>query len=572
MNPEYGKTMHYLFKLLLIGDSGVGKSCLLLRFADDTYTESYISTIGVDFKIRTIELDGKTVKLQIWDTAGQERFRTITSSYYRGAHGIIIVYDVTDQGKFLQRFFQWLQEIDRYACESVNKLLVGNKSDMVDKRTVDYLTAKDYASNLKISFIETSAKSSSNVEEAFLIMAQDIKKRIGTNVLNGKTPVKIGQGSNMQQNSSSKDEESLLEADLNTRKQGKWKVYTQGYESDSSNEEENHKGATKEEDVSKSKDIDMFEENEPVDFKKEETRIENKHVYLENQSKKVPRFIGLDEIEGQDFSSKQEFVDILDENEEEEDDFDPELGASGRKKNPPKIEAFNMKADFEEGRFDEDGNYIRNAPDLNSKHDVWLEGIKRSDIVKAREAVQKREREEQLRSEMEEELTLESMYEGLLGFLEVGETVLEALQRLGGGLEQKKRWTSKNKKNMQVEMSDEKYKEMHKKHKEIEKITELADKFMQRGYNEIYDLTREEISRKYQKETGKVWKNSKKDEENPKYEYRWEGKDEIYGPYERHQIQDWYNQGFFTEQRIEIRKKGDQVFQTLEYFGFSLDI
>lgn len=131
----------YLFKLLLIGDSGVGKSCLLLRFADDTYTESYISTIGVDFKIRTIELDKKTIKLQIWDTAGQERFRTITSSYYRGAHGIIVVYDCTDQDSF-NNVKQWLEEIDRYACDNVNKLLVGNKCDLTAKKVVDYPVAK----------------------------------------------------------------------------------------------------------------------------------------------------------------------------------------------------------------------------------------------------------------------------------------------------------------------------------------------------------------------------------------------------------------------------------------------
>ncbi|VDL70171.1 unnamed protein product [Nippostrongylus brasiliensis] len=174
MNPEYD----YLFKLLLIGDSGVGKSCLLLRFADDTYTESYISTIGVDFKIRTIELDGKTIKLQIWDTAGQERFRTITSSYYRGAHGIIVVYDITDQESF-NNVKQWLQEIDRYACENVNKLLVGNKCDLTAKRAVETTAAKEYADQLGIPFLETSAKSSTNVEQAFLTMASEIKSRMG---------------------------------------------------------------------------------------------------------------------------------------------------------------------------------------------------------------------------------------------------------------------------------------------------------------------------------------------------------------------------------------------------------
>ncbi|XP_033624657.1 ras-related protein ORAB-1 [Asterias rubens] len=199
MNPEYD----FLFKLLLIGDSGVGKSCLLLRFADDTYTESYISTIGVDFKIRTIELDGKTIKLQIWDTAGQERFRTITSSYYRGAHGIIVVYDVTDQESF-NNVKQWLQEIDRYASENVNKLLVGNKCDLTTKKVVDYTTAKEYADQLEIPFLETSAKNATNVEQAFMTMAAEIKNRMGPGTVPSdskhdkinpsSTPVKQGGG------------------------------------------------------------------------------------------------------------------------------------------------------------------------------------------------------------------------------------------------------------------------------------------------------------------------------------------------------------------------------------------
>ncbi|WMV11154.1 hypothetical protein MTR67_004539 [Solanum verrucosum] len=142
---------------------------------DDTYQESYISTIGVDFKIRTVEQDGKTIKLQIWDTAGQERFRTITSSYYRGAHGIIVVYDVTDQESF-NNVKQWLSEIDRYATPNVNKILVGNKSDLVASRVVSYETAKAFADEIGIPFLETSAKDASNVEESFMAMTAAIKK------------------------------------------------------------------------------------------------------------------------------------------------------------------------------------------------------------------------------------------------------------------------------------------------------------------------------------------------------------------------------------------------------------
>jgi len=130
-------------------------------------------------KIRTIELDAKTIKLQIWDTAGQERFRTITSSYYRGAHGIIVVYDVTDADSF-NNVKQWLHEIDRYAAENVNKLLVGNKSDLTAKRVVSTEQGKEFADSLGIEFLETSAKTAANVEQAFLTMASQIKARMKT--------------------------------------------------------------------------------------------------------------------------------------------------------------------------------------------------------------------------------------------------------------------------------------------------------------------------------------------------------------------------------------------------------
>merc|ERR1711916_36416 len=130
------------------------------------------------------------IKLQIWDTAGQERFRTITSSYYRGAHGIIVVYDVTDQESF-NNVKQWLHEIDRYACENVNKLLVGNKSDLQSKKVVDTTTATEFAGQLGIPFLETSAKNATNVENAFMTMAAEIKNRMVNTPAVQKNPNKI---------------------------------------------------------------------------------------------------------------------------------------------------------------------------------------------------------------------------------------------------------------------------------------------------------------------------------------------------------------------------------------------
>ncbi|RYP03068.1 hypothetical protein DL764_005417 [Monosporascus ibericus] len=189
----------FLIKLLLIGDSGVGKSCCLLRFSEDSFTPSFITTIGIDFKIRTIELDGKRVKLQIWDTAGQERFRTITTAYYRGAMGILLVYDVTDQRSFdskasLDRpilpplafcppvwpvdIRTWFANVEQHATEGVNKILIGNKCDWEEKRVVSTEQGEELARELGVPFLEVSAKSNINIDKAFYSLAADIKKRI----------------------------------------------------------------------------------------------------------------------------------------------------------------------------------------------------------------------------------------------------------------------------------------------------------------------------------------------------------------------------------------------------------
>ena len=180
----------FLFKILLIGDSGVGKSSILMRYTDDEYKHEYISTIGVDFKIKTITNCDKIIKLQLWDTAGQERFQTITSSYYRGAQGIIIVYDITCKDSF-ENVKKWLQQIDNYTNGEVFKILVGNKVDLENKRKVDKIRVQQFCQENNIYHIETSAKDSNNIKKMFLYLSENLMKNT---IHSEKKTIKINKG------------------------------------------------------------------------------------------------------------------------------------------------------------------------------------------------------------------------------------------------------------------------------------------------------------------------------------------------------------------------------------------
>lgn len=162
----------HLFKLLIIGESGVGKTCLLLQFTEGSFTSNHLTTIGIDFKIKIINLEEKQIKLQIWDTAGQERFRTITKTYYKGAHGIILTYDVTDENSF-KNIRNWVKQIEQNAQTNVSKVLVGNKCDREDRK-ISYEEGAKLASEFNMKFYETSAKSNYNVNETFTYLTKEI--------------------------------------------------------------------------------------------------------------------------------------------------------------------------------------------------------------------------------------------------------------------------------------------------------------------------------------------------------------------------------------------------------------
>eukprot|EP00246_Nothoceros_aenigmaticus_P015778 TRINITY_DN6802_c0_g1_i1.p1 TRINITY_DN6802_c0_g1~~TRINITY_DN6802_c0_g1_i1.p1 ORF type:complete len:216 (-),score=34.59 TRINITY_DN6802_c0_g1_i1:517-1164(-) len=183
----------YLFKVVLIGDSGVGKSNLLSRFTRNEFCLESKSTIGVEFATRSIQVDGKTIKAQIWDTAGQERYRAITSAYYRGAVGALLVYDITKHVTY-ENVERWLKELRDHADSNIVIMLVGNKSDLKHLRGISTEDAQSFAEKEGLSFIETSALESTNVEKAFQRILSEIYRIVSKKALASEEPAATGPG------------------------------------------------------------------------------------------------------------------------------------------------------------------------------------------------------------------------------------------------------------------------------------------------------------------------------------------------------------------------------------------
>ncbi|KAL1426330.1 hypothetical protein MTO96_003344 [Rhipicephalus appendiculatus] len=186
-----------IFKILVLGDSNVGKTCIVHRFCDERFYDTYISTIGIDFKQKIINLDGVPVKLQIWDTAGQERFRTLTTAYYRGAMGILIMYDVTNMDSF-NHLSYWFRNIEENASPEVVKVLVGNKCDATHARQVEKDRGEKMAESFEIPFFECSCKQNVNIQEAFVTLARKIREQREQRVIVTPLPGKFEDSDRLQ--------------------------------------------------------------------------------------------------------------------------------------------------------------------------------------------------------------------------------------------------------------------------------------------------------------------------------------------------------------------------------------
>ena len=183
------------FKILTIGESGVGKTCILRRFVENKFLKNHLATIGIDFKTKNLIINNKEIKLKIWDTAGQERFRNITTQYYKGADGIVLVYDVTDDGSF-EKIRDWMTQIQANAeKDDLGLVLLGNKCD-VEPRVVTEEQGNKMAEELHISYFETSALTGQGIKEAFEQLARDIMKKKGVGEENKDGRVELNNNDN----------------------------------------------------------------------------------------------------------------------------------------------------------------------------------------------------------------------------------------------------------------------------------------------------------------------------------------------------------------------------------------
>ena len=166
----------YLFKLIIVGDTNVGKTNIMSKYIKDQFNITSKSTIGVEFGTKILEIDNKKVKAQIWDTAGQERYKSITSAYYKGAKGAFIVYDITNKSTF-ESVDKWIKDLNSYGDKNLTMLLIGNKSDLEDKRIINKEEGEEKAKSFELGFIETSAYNGDNIDQAFDIMLKEVLKR-----------------------------------------------------------------------------------------------------------------------------------------------------------------------------------------------------------------------------------------------------------------------------------------------------------------------------------------------------------------------------------------------------------
>ena len=408
------------------------------------------------------------------------------------------------------------------------------------------------------------------------------------------------------------EEDAILEADEIGKRGQQTKrnaVNIDGYESDSSNEGFDARADAKAKEVKKKRGAgkggEQEEENDMFADLDEDLKDgdEDEEIAGEGKKKrKEVRFLGEDEIEGEVAGSKSgghvsadllmngdaasrrkgktREVDSSSESDVDEEqradvgEVDEEIGAGGKKEHAPKLDAFNMKNEQEEGRFDAQGNFVRKAADPDAVHDSWLEGVSKKDMKKAKEAAEKRDEETRQKRKEDDAVLTSDILKTLIPYLERGETVLESLARLGRGLEKKKpKWQNKNKRKgedaMEVERESASEDPAETRRRDaVEAITGAADQLLTRGQTEIYDAERELLMRQYSRETGQDWVDAPRDGEEDvgsdgtreakKWEYRWsDGRDggQVNGPYDGSMMVAWNDAGYFGE-GVEFRELG----------------